>query len=160
MRIEVDIALQNNLFLQALLLGAGIGVLYDFFRLLRIILPAKIVLVFIQDVIFWVITAVATFLFMLVQNGGVIRGYLLIAELAGALIYYFTLGALFIGVSRWIAEKIRKTCSFIFIKLIKPLVNIVKTPVVYLVKSTRKLINDNKLAKKSKKKSKQITKSA
>ena len=61
--------------LQALLVGVGMGVYYDVFRLRRRIFQFRWLSVALQDVIFWVTSAVAVFFVCVRWNGGYIRIY-------------------------------------------------------------------------------------
>ena len=81
-------------FLWSVCVGGLLGVCYDVFRIIRIAVPGGKALIFLQDLIFFLIAAIVSFLFLLANNQGVIRGYLLAGELLGFVLYYFTVGSL------------------------------------------------------------------
>jgi hypothetical protein len=72
----------------AVLLGAGLGVVYDFFRLLRYLFNDK----FFFDFLFWIISAICVFCYYLIFNNGAIQILNLLLAFIGFLIYIFTLG--------------------------------------------------------------------
>lgn len=78
----------------SLLFGAILGAFYDLFRIIRIFFKCRFWDVFIQDVIYFFISAVLTFLFILFINFGEIRFYILAAEIIGWILYYTTVGNL------------------------------------------------------------------
>ena len=78
--------------LQALLVGVGMGVYYDVFRLRRRIFQFRWLSVALQDVIFWVTSAVAVFFVCVRWNGGYIRIYFVLFVMCGWLLYFLTVG--------------------------------------------------------------------
>lgn len=87
---------QSGLLLAAALLGFVLGAVYDIFRIIRVAARAGRAAVFLLDIIYWLICAAATFAFLLLQNNGKLRAVALIAEVAGAALYYYTIGAIVI----------------------------------------------------------------
>lgn len=142
MKLEVDIVQQNILFLQAIVLGAFIGLFYDIFRMFRIAFKCNKVIVCIQDIVFWIIISVASFLFMLIFNAGIIRGYLLMAELIGAILYHLTIGMLLMKISNFIIDKIKKILRFFYNHFIKPIGTKIIMPLFKFIK--RKFIEKRK----------------
>ena len=63
-------------FLMSVGVGAVLGCVYDVFKLLHIFLPSKKVVVFVEDVLYWIIAVFVTFIFILTFNSGEIRGFL------------------------------------------------------------------------------------
>ncbi len=86
------IAKEALLFLRSCLLGAGFGVVYDGFRILRLFLPSGEKITFIEDGLFFLILSAANFLFFLSHTYGELRLFLLIGEALGFSIYYLTAG--------------------------------------------------------------------
>ena len=79
-------------FLYSIAYGVALGVFYDLFRVLRLIFIPSSVSVFIQDVLFWIISGIVTFMYMFSFNDGMIRFYMLCGVFLGWILYYFTLG--------------------------------------------------------------------
>ena len=86
------LALQLLIFGYSCVLGAGLGLLYDFFRIIRMMINPRNIAVFIQDVIYFIISGIITFLFVLGFNSGEARFYILAGEGIGWIIYHITLG--------------------------------------------------------------------
>ena len=88
----ISVSQQTMTFLQSLLLGAALGMLYDVFRILRLLIPSGKVISFVEDIVYFLLCGVISFAFLIAVNNGIIRAYLLAGELLGAVLYYFTLG--------------------------------------------------------------------
>ena len=82
--LEVEVML----FVQAILAGAGLFLVYDVLRVIRRIFVHGIIWVSIEDALYWMISGFWIFLRICRLNDGIIRGYMLVAGLAGAALYY------------------------------------------------------------------------
>ena len=118
--MELTVAGQTWSFLYSLLLGMGLGLFYDVFRILRIALPHRTIAVAIEDIFYWTSAAFLTFFFFFYTDGGRIRIYLLTGEAIGFLLYYFTLGAVIIGAAKRIIAALRWIFHWIYRLLIHP----------------------------------------
>lgn len=101
---------QCTLFMLSVVLGLGIGVLYDVFRTLRIVFPpaAKKNAVFAEDIIFMVISGAAVFLYAAVLCRGQVRLFCVIGTFLGFLLYLATVGSIIVGIFRSIASAFAK----------------------------------------------------
>jgi uncharacterized membrane protein YhiD involved in acid resistance len=96
-------------------------VFYGFFKILRIAVKFNAIVIAVQDFIFWFLSGLAVFMFALWQSDGIVRGYVLIGVVIGALLYYLTIGAMIthsaiaiVGFFQRILDKIRngaKICA-------------------------------------------------
>lgn len=82
--LEVEVML----FVQAIFAGAGLFLVYDVLRVIRCIFVHGIIWVSIEDALYWMISGFWIFLRICRINDGIIRGYMLVAGLAGAALYY------------------------------------------------------------------------
>ena len=64
MNMELSISGQALDFLLSCLLGVGLGALYDVFRILRLAFWHGKIIISIQDIVFFVLAAISSFLFM------------------------------------------------------------------------------------------------
>lgn len=114
---------QLRVFILSVSLGFLLGFLYDSFRLIRIIFKKSFgkASVFAQDVIFILLCGIITFLFLLSENYGEIRLYVLLGEICGFFVYYFTIGVLVVKFSDLLAKNFHKAVSFLKRMLLKPL---------------------------------------
>lgn len=90
---------QARLFLLTILLGGGMGLLYDALRIFRHALPHPKLWMQAEDGFFWLLTAFLVFCVMLRANGGEIRFFLLLGLFGGMGLYFLTLSRLVIAVS-------------------------------------------------------------
>lgn len=87
------LAEQTRIFFYALGFGFLLGILYDFFRTLRLIISRSKSFVFFMDLLYFAVCAFLTFCFILVADSGKIRVYVALGEVLGWMIYYFSFGA-------------------------------------------------------------------
>ncbi len=115
---------QTRLFLWSLAAGAALMLLYDLFRILRLAFPAPPWAVFGQDVLFFAIAGVTTFLFLLYSNGGVLRFFVFLGELIGGTLYYCTVGALVYKAAGWIIRGVKAVLRFLWTYLLRPVLRL------------------------------------
>lgn len=77
--------------------GAALSAFYDLFRLARLAVPHPVWMVFLEDLLFCGISAVAVFLFLLEVRNGQIRFFLLAGIGAGFFLWHETLGLLLVS---------------------------------------------------------------
>ncbi len=81
---------QALLFLIFSLNGVIIGLIFDFFRILRKSFKTSNLITYIQDIIFWIITGMSVIFFMYKFTDGTIRMYMFLGILLGFIIYILT----------------------------------------------------------------------
>lgn len=101
--MEISVAGQAAVFTGAVVLGLGVGLLYDLMRLLRryIRLP---LLGSVLDLLFWSITTAALFYFVIAVGDGKVRIYVLLAVLGGAAAYFFALSEWILSLGDLLAD--------------------------------------------------------
>lgn len=82
---------QAYLFLVFSLTGVAIGVLFDFFRILRRTIKTANIITYIEDILFWVLTGILILYNIWYFNNGEIRVYMFLGIILGVLIYMSTL---------------------------------------------------------------------
>ncbi|MDR0293364.1 MAG: spore cortex biosynthesis protein YabQ, partial [Oscillospiraceae bacterium] len=92
--MEVSLLGQTAEFAAALLLGAGLGFVYDCMRVIRGRLPLRAVTAAL-DVLFWGVCAAAAFWFAMSFGGGELRIFSLVAMMGG-IVAYFCLLSVFV----------------------------------------------------------------
>ncbi len=158
---------QAMLFLLFALDGVIIGILFDFFRILRRSFSTGSILTAIEDILFWVSSGIILLYSIFVYNNGAIRGYMFLGVLCGATLYMITLSKLFIKVNVSILNFIKKIITII-LKIINIPIRIVKNiltktifkPISFIFvksdnfvkKNIKKSINILKINNKAKKK--------
>ncbi len=116
------LASQLLIFGYSCILGTGLGLLYDFFRIIRMMINPRNIAVFIQDVIYFIISGIITFLFVLGFNRGEARFYILAGEGIGWIVYHITLGEIIYKYSGRLAYCLNLKIK-LFINKIKSLEN-------------------------------------
>lgn len=89
--MEISIAFQTLVFLKAVVMGVGLGILYDLLRAVRRALHAGVALTAFCDALFWIGTLGAVFIFVLTAAAGEGRSYVLLGAVLGALLYFIAL---------------------------------------------------------------------
>ena len=117
---------QIQLFVYSVLCGIIIGILNEPFRFLRYAGFNSKTEVFIQDIIFMSANAIITFFFTLCFNKGDVRFFILFGELAGFLLFRYSIGMLtgyvfgfIFFVIKKISVAVKSFFSFILSKLYK-----------------------------------------
>lgn len=87
------------LFLDALLCGMVIAVIYDILRIYRNVIPHLNILIGIEDFIFWNLAGIYVFAVMFGKNDGVVRGFFFVGTIIGAYIYKKSVGELLVKYS-------------------------------------------------------------
>jgi len=131
---------QTITFLYAVALGILLCAVYDVFRIIRIAFGARHIAVFVEDLIFSLIALILTFVFVITFNNGEVRFFVLIGELLGFTIYYFTVGRAVMKLSKAIINLIKKLFRFVFTpfaKLFKAVKNKIKAKKEKTVKKRR-----------------------
>lgn len=90
---------QAQLFLLTVLMGGGMGLLYDVLRVFRHALPHKRFWIQIEDGLFWLLAVFLVFSVMLRASSGEIRFFSIFGLFGGMGLYWLTLSRLVIAVS-------------------------------------------------------------
>ena len=106
--MAVSVTGQMLTFLISCLVGAALGLLYDLFRIFRIIVPCSRLAVLLLDVLFFIMCTVVTFLFALLSNSGTVRFFILEGEVIGAVLYALTLGIPLMRLTRKLADRAKR----------------------------------------------------
>ena len=92
--MEISLISQISFFLVSAVIGAALSLLFDVFRVINIILRFNTKRIFFEDVTYFILCAVMTFMYLLVVAQGEIRFYIIVGETVGWLIYRFSIGRL------------------------------------------------------------------
>lgn len=142
---------QLQLFIIFLINGFIIGILFDSFRILRKTFKYKDYIIYIQDILFWIITAFLILYTVAIFNDGQLRLYMIIGVILGFGIYLYSLSKFFI--------KINVNIILFLKKIIEKTIKIILIPIKYVLTKIKRLIfkpitflviNIKKLSKKYK----------
>lgn len=99
---------QFNIFINFILTGFIIGILYDVFRILRKSFKTLDIVTYIQDIIFWILTGIILLYSIFTFNNGELRGYIFIGILSGVVLYMLLISKYFICVTVKFIKFIKK----------------------------------------------------
>ena len=116
-----SVSTQFNLLLFSLIAGVITGVLFDLYRVLRGLENPNVVVTFIEDTLFWILTAIIVFIFLLLTNHAYMREYVYIAIAAGVVLYMGLISKYFIKVQYKIIRSTTKVIRVSFNFLTYPL---------------------------------------
>ncbi len=92
----------------ALIFGIGIGILYDLFRIARLLFRSGKTAVVAEDIIFFALSALLMSIFLFTFHSGVLRLYIFLCAAAGAALWYMTFGRILYRLWRRAADRIRR----------------------------------------------------
>jgi len=116
---------QAYLFLVFSLTGVIIGILFDFFRILRRTIKTSNIITYMEDVLFWILTGLLVLYNIWYFNNGEIRIFMFLAIILGVLIYMSTLSNVLIK---------------IFTKLLQATIKVLELPFKTILAIFRKII--------------------
>lgn len=116
---------QAYLFIVFSLTGVVIGILFDFFRILRRSFKTSNIITYVEDVLFWILTGVLILYNIWYFNNGEIRIYMLLGIIMGLLIYMLTLSNIIVS---------------LFSKILKMLIRILEIPFKTIISIFHKII--------------------
>ena len=152
-----SISQQTALFLLSVVLGAGLGVVYDCFRVFRIVFPpaSKKAAVAVEDIIFWLIYGFCVFCYSAVLARGQVRFFIVAGSLIGFVLYIVTIGNAVTGVIRRIVTAVCKVLRKVYSTIIEPFVKILR---IICQKACSVFVRSHKNTEKNERTSKKLLK--
>lgn len=136
---------QANLFLIFGINGIIIGLLFDFFRILRRSFKTKDFITYIQDILFWILTGFILLYSIFTFNNGEIRLFMFLGVVIGIIIYMLFISSYIIKINVAIIKFIKNIIIKIFNIIIVPfkaIYNLVKKlffrPISFFIINIRK----------------------
>lgn len=105
---------QVYIFFYAVLAGGIIAFLYDILRIKRRAIKTNVVMLSIEDIIYWLLSAIIVFLTVYNSNDGQMRGFIFLGNILGVTIYLSVFSRLVIASSMMIINFIKKVLLFIW----------------------------------------------
>lgn len=109
-----SLARQTQSFLVAFGFGFILGVIYDLFFIVRLMISKSKAAVIISDALYVLVAAVMSFSMFLIVTDGLVRAYIVLGELLGFFVYYFTAGVFVNRVSGKIISAVKRFFAFFF----------------------------------------------
>jgi len=104
----------TQLFFFSCLLGVMLGIIYDFFRAFRIIIPHNSILVMIEDIAFSVIYIILIISFTSAFARGEFRVFYIFGNILGFILYFCSVGRIALMIIKKIVSLIKSVLLFIF----------------------------------------------
>ena len=105
--------------------GILIGLLFDFFRIIRKVFHTNDLITYIQDILFWILTGITVLYSIFIFNNGELRLFMFLAILLGAFVYMLFISSYVIAINVKIPPE--ELCFLISISLQYPtLLNVSK----------------------------------
>ena len=113
----------NQAYLFSIFIANGfiIGILFDFFRILRKVFKTSDFITYIEDLLFWILTGSIMLYSIFVFNNGEIRLFMFLAIIIGVIIYMILLSSHVIKVNVMIINILKKILLKIFAVIVIPL---------------------------------------
>lgn len=105
---------QVYIFFYAVLAGVIIAFLYDVLRIKRRAIKTNVVILSIEDIIYWLLSAIIVFLTVYNSNDGQMRGFIFLGNILGVTLYLSVFSRLVIASSMMIINFIKKVLLFIW----------------------------------------------
>lgn len=106
---------QTNSFLFLIVAGLVISLVYDFFRIKRIIFGSGKLSIFFEDFLFWFIAGAILIAIVYYKSNGEFRLYMLVGLVFGILFYVLLFSKNFINTTIWTYNAMEKIISYIFV---------------------------------------------
>ena len=123
----------------SVLVGMGLFLLYDIFRIFRRIVPHGAIWIGVEDFCYWLLCTAAVFLMLYQENDGMIRGFAIGGVIFGMILYFFLL-------SRFVLKKILGIAGRITGFVTKPFRKIGRKIISFLCKQLKKWIKMIKMS--------------
>lgn len=117
--MQESLTSQILIFVYSLALGMFLGFAYDIFRIIRMVINSRNIAIFIQDVLYFILSGGMTFLFVLSVNSGNSRFYILAGEGIGWIAYHITLGEVIYKCSNKTVNFVKSKIAALKNKLLK-----------------------------------------
>lgn len=108
---------QAYLFLVFILVGIIIGLLFDFFRILRRSFSTKDFVTYVEDILFWILAGFILLYSICTFSNGEIRLFMVLGIVIGILIYIVTFSSFVIKVNVNIITFIKRILGGVFSKI-------------------------------------------
>ena len=138
---EITFFGQTGGLFSAIVTGVVLCLVYDLMRIFRLAVPPGKALAFFEDVLWFFIAAVATYLVCLAKCNGEVRGYVLIGEVAGFLICRLTVSRGIMTAAKpsvRAAKKIIRRAKTIFLRFLRSIVSGIREKIKKILHETRK----------------------
>ncbi|MGN1481760.1 spore cortex biosynthesis protein YabQ [Porcipelethomonas sp.] len=138
---------QLRLFLLSCLFGIPVGIVFDLFRVFRMLIPHNKIAAAAEDLIFFCLYGIFLMCFTVTEARSEFRFYFCIGNFLGFALYFVTVGSAVTSVLRKIIMFIKKIFAMIFRPVVKKFVLICEKFRAFFVRTLQNLKIDKKNSK-------------
>ena len=109
-----SLSYECQIFLYSIILGIGLGIVFDIFRVIRAVIPHNNFFVAFEDILFILVWTFSLVIFSVELSGGNIRFFCFMGTFLGFVIYFFSVGKIVITFIRNISSFIRQIINAVF----------------------------------------------
>lgn len=135
---------QITQFFIAVFAGALLDAIYEILRILRKVVRHHIVVVNIEDFIYWNFVGVFLYIVIFISNNGILRWFIIAAAVGGAYLFHMSIGHIMV-------EIVSKILKFFINKVLKNIAKKVKMKMIVVYKLVKKTFRNRLLNRISKK---------
>lgn len=140
-------------FLMFIINGFLIGILFDTFRIFRKAFKTSDFITYIEDILFWISSALLLLYSIFKFNNGELRWFIFVGVSVGIAIYLLVFSKIFINTTVYIINVVKKILKFLIIVPIKFIAKLLYRftykPIVHLIKCIKHIMSvfKNKIKK-------------
>lgn len=108
-------------FAHSFLLGIVITIAYDGFVVLRRVIRHNLVMISLEDMIFWIACAIGVFYMLVEENNGILRWFAVFGATLGMLVYKESVSDLFVNMAATLIRAVLRVFSRIMRFLLRPI---------------------------------------
>lgn len=132
--MNIIISQQLIFFLKSILLGAFLGLFFDVFKILRLLIKHHNIFIFIEDILFFLISAIFSYNFMMNISYGQIRLFILTGELIGFILYKLSISNLIVKAILFVISKLINLLKILFKNIIRFFIKPFYKSILYIFK--------------------------
>ncbi|WP_275373122.1 spore cortex biosynthesis protein YabQ [Clostridium tertium] len=118
MPLSIDV--QFDIVMYSIISGILIGIMFDLYNIIRGVKIPKIIII-IEDILFWILTAIIVFAFLLYANYAFLGPYVYIFMIVTLIIYLKLISPTILKLERYIIDKTGKFIRIFLKNLIYPI---------------------------------------
>ncbi|WP_291651462.1 spore cortex biosynthesis protein YabQ [Clostridium sp.] len=118
MPLSIDV--QFDIVMYSIISGILIGIMFDLYNIIRGVKIPKIIII-IEDILFWILTAITVFAFLLYTNYAFLGPYVYIFMIVTLIIYLKLISPTILKLERYLIEKFSKIIRVFLKNLIYPI---------------------------------------
>ena len=116
-----SIVVEMTFLFHCFLMGIAVTAVYDIFLILRRVIRHNMLMVSLEDLVFWTICAISVFFMLYEENNGVLRWFAVLGAAIGMFLYKITISDAIVSIMSTVIKKIGVLIYKILRVLCKPI---------------------------------------